>query len=369
LPLIALIVSILGILAAIPQWKYYDEGMFSLLNSDVDSTTDNREKSLETKVIQEKLTSSDIDQVVTTLKIVSIKKQADSLNQIGNLLLKTQHYEIKKQCLLTLDAFPPSNANLMYLGEALEKDTDEKVLPLILQSLARFRSNNFNHIVTKLLAHPSHTVFIEAALCLYKNPKFERKTWIETEIIGRLKRATLADEQASYLYALGELKQSKYSDNVSPFLDNKNPKLSLAAFIAFINLQKGKLDTHKDRLIKTLNSNNKAMIIEALHALKDCYFLTEWSSIIQLLDDRDEDVVKESKGLLELNLAKCKPKLVETLFSNNLSVQKRFEILSLIYPKFNEEEKQSLKPDADLALQKFTEANALLKLHESLEYK
>ncbi len=370
LPLIALIISVLGIIAALPQWTHYDKGMFSLLNSDVDSGGDSgREKSLETKVIQEKLTSSDIDQVVTTLKIVSVKKQAESLNQIGNLLLKTQHYEIKKHCLLTLDVFPPSNTNLMYLGEALEKEKDERVLPLILKSLARFRSNNLNHIVTKLLAHPSPPVFIEAALCLYKNPKFERKLWIETEIKTRLKRTTLVDEQASYLYALGELQQSKYIENVSPFLDNKNPKLSLAAFRAFINLQKGKLDTHKDRLIKTLSSNNKAMIIAALHALKDCYFLTEWSSIIRLLDNMDEEIVKESKGLLELNLGKCKPKLIETLFSNNLSVQKRFEILSLIYPKLNEEEKQSLKPYADLALQKFTEANALLKLHQSLEHK
>ncbi len=369
LPLIALIVSLLGIAFALPQWTHYDKSMFSLLNSDVDSKGDNRDKNLETKVIQQKLTSSDIDQVVTTLKIVRIKKQDESLNQIGNLLLKTKYYEIKKHCLLTLNAFLPSHSNLMYLGEALQKETDERVLPLILKNLVRFRSHNLNQIVTKLLAHPLHPVFIEAALCLYNNPKFERKIWIETEIINRLKRAKLPDEQAAYLYALGELQQSKYSNNVLPFLDNKNPKLSLAAFIAFVNLEKGQLDSHKDRLINMLISNDNAMKIEALHALKDCYFLTEWSSIIQLLDDMDEEIVKESKGLLELNLAKCKPKLIETLFSDNLSVQKRFEVLSLIYPKLNKEEMQRLLQYANLALQKFTEANALLKLHESLEHR
>jgi ATP/ADP translocase len=368
LPLIALIVSLLGIAFAFPQWTYYDKGMFSLLNSDVDSKGENREKSLEIQVIQKKLTSSDIDQVITTLKIIRVKKQDESLNQVGNLLLKKNSYEIKKHCLQTLNAFPPSHTNLMYLGEALEKETDERVLPLILRNLARFGSNNLGQIVTKLLAHPSYSVFIEAALCLYNDPKFERKIWIETEIKTRLKQAKLPDEQAAYLYALGELQQSKYNNNVLPFLDNKNPKLSLAAFIAFIKLQKGKLDTHKSRLINTLSSNNNAMRIEALHALNDCYFLTEWSPIIQLLDDMDEEIVKESKGLLELNLAKCKSKLTETLFSKNLSVQKRFEVLSLIYLKLNEEEKQILLQDADLALQKFTEANALLKLHKSLEH-
>jgi ATP/ADP translocase len=369
LPLIALIFSLLAIAFAFPQWTYYDKGMFSLLNSDVDSKGDDQEKSLEIQVIQQKLTSSDIDQVVTTLKIISVKKQKESLNQVGNLLLKTESYLVKTQCLLTLNAFPPSHTNLMYLGEALETETDERVLPLILKNLARFRSNNLNQIVTKLLAHPSHSVFIEAALCLYHNPKFERKIWIETEIKKRLKQAKLPNEQAAYLYALGELQQSKYSNQVSPFLDNKNPKLNLAAFRAFIKLQHGNFDSNDQiRLKNALNSNDKAIKIEALHALKDCYFLTDWSSIIQLLDDMDEEIVKESKGLLELNLAKCKPKLIETLFSNNLSVQKRFEVLSLIYPKLNEEENQALLQDADMALQKFTEANALLKLHESLEH-
>lgn len=367
LPLIALIVSLLGIAFAFPQWTYYDKGMLNLLDDGVDSTGP-IEKSLEIQVIQKKLTSSDIDQVVTTLKIIRVQKQDESLNQVGNLLLKTTNYEIKKHCLLTLNAFPPSHSNLMYLGEALEKETDERVLPLILKNLVRFRSNNLNKIVTKLLAHRAHPVFIEAALCLYKNPKFERKIWIETEIINRLKRAKLPDEQAAYIYALGELQQSKYSQNVLPFLENQNPKLRLAAFRAFVNMEKAQLDSHKDRLINTLISSENALKIEALHALKDCYFLTEWSYIIQLLDDSDEDIVKESKGLLELNLAKCKPKLIETLFSENLSVQKRCEILSLIYPKLNEEERQHLQHDADVALQKFTEANALLKLHQSIEH-
>ncbi len=368
LPLIALIVSLLGIAFAFPQWTYYDKGMFSLLNSDVDSKEKTQEKYLEIQIIQKKLTSSDIDQVVTTLKIVRARKQDESINQIGNLLLKTQNYEIKKHCLLTLNSFPPSSTNLMYLGEALEKETDERVLPLILKNLVRFRSKIFNPIVTKLLAHPAYQVFIEAALCLY-NTKFERKSWIETEIIKRLQQAKLPDEQAAYLYALGELQQSKYCKYIVPFLDNPNPKLSLAAFKAFFQLRKGNLNSEqKDRLIKALSSNDNAIKIAALNALKDYYLLTEWSPIIELLDDMNEEIVKESKELLELNLVKCEAKLIETLFSENLSVQKRFEILSLIYSKLNNEEKQRLQQYADLALQQFIEANALLKLHQSFDH-
>jgi HEAT repeat protein len=224
---------------------------------------------------------------------------------------------------------------------------------------------NFNQQIEELLYHPSPTVFVEACLCLYKHPLYEYKSELEEKILLRLQPADSRDITL-YLYALGELRQPHYYHHVLTFLENDRADVRLAAFTAFIRMLEGQLEPHKDRLIKALSSSDKEMKIIALRALKECQSLDDWTPIIQLLGARDRTLVNESKELLRLSLSVCKPALVEQVFSDRIFAQQRFEILSLIYPKVSEEQRQWLRQGADEALKKFIQINGLLKIHESL---
>jgi ATP/ADP translocase/HEAT repeat protein len=369
LPLIVLIVSVLGILVALPQWGAYDEGMINLLKpglfGDQPSPGDVGGKNSLKQMIQQKLSSSDPYHVIAALEMIRVLRLNDFVNQVGNLLLRTQVFKIKDYCINTLTALPQYQSSVTYLVEALQTEKDAQVLPLILKNLAQFKSVNFNNTIEKLLTHPAPKVFIEACLCLYNHPNYLRKQLIENKILARLTNPR-SPETALYLYALGELRQSHYVDTVLPFLESEKSEVRLAAFTAFIRMLEGQLEPHKPRLIKALYSPDKNMKIAALRALKECQSLADWSPIIRLLGAKDRALVTESKELLRLSLGVCKPALIEKVFSESVSVQQRFEILSLIYSKFNDEQRQQLQQGADEALKKFIQVNGLLKLHESL---
>ncbi|MCK5877824.1 MAG: hypothetical protein KAG43_09330, partial [Candidatus Marithrix sp.] len=290
------------------------------------------------------------------------------INQVGELLLKSQVYKVKEHCINTLATLPQSNISVNYLVEALQTENDAEVLPLILRNLAKFQLVDFNDSIEKLLIHRNTQVFVEACLCLHKHPNYQYKDSIERRILSRLQRSRSSKDIALYLYALGELRHAHYSSRVLPFLESNNNKVRLAAFTAFIRMLEGQLESHKELLIKALNSPDKDMKIAALRALKECQSLNDWSPIVELLGARDRTLVAESKELLRLSLGTCKQALVSYVFSDKISVQQRFEILSLIYSKLNPEQHKQLQNKADESLKKFVKINGLLKLHEILGY-
>jgi len=372
LPLIVFIVSILGIFVAFPQWAAYDKGVFGLLHRDlfvdrpIDAKVGGRGNSSLKQVIQQKLSSTDPYHVVAALEMIRVLRLNYFVNQVGNLFLKTQVFKIKEHCIKTLAALPQSHSNLTYLVEALQTEKDANVLPLILKNLAQFKSVNFNDTIEKLLAHQAPTVFVEACISLHSHPSYRHKRVIEKKIIERLQES-VRPETALYLYALGELRQSHYSDKVLPFMDNDNSEVRLAAFTAFIRMLEGQLEPYKSLLLEALNSPLKEMKIVALRALKECQSLDDWLPIIQLLGAKDRALVIESKEVLRLSLGVCKPMLVEIMFSDNISVQQRFEILSLIYPKLSNEQRQNLRQGADESLKTFIKINWLIKLQATIK--
>ncbi|HAI68603.1 MAG TPA: hypothetical protein DCM38_04095 [Gammaproteobacteria bacterium] len=370
LPLIVFVVSLLGILVALPQWDAYDEGVFGLLNRElfdrrIEVKIGGRGNNSLKQVIDQKLNSSDPYHVIAALEMVRVLRLNYFVSHVGNLLLKSPDFKIKEHCISTLAALPQSHSSLTYLVEALRTEKDPEVLPLILKNLGQFKSVNFNDVIDKLLTHPTPKVFVEACLCLHKHPSYRHKQLIEKKILGRLQNPESPDT-ALYLYALGELRQSHYSKLVLPFFESENADIRLAAFTAFIRMLEGQLEPHKSLLIQALDSSDKNMKIAALRALKECQSLDDWSPIIRLLGVKDRTLVTESKELLRLSLSVCKSALLKQVFSEKLSVQQRFEILSLIYSKLNDEQRQQLEKGADEALKKFVQVNGLLKLHEAI---
>ncbi len=371
-PLIAFIISILGIIVAFPQSSAYNKGVFSLLNRELFNKRDHVNKvggknnSSLKQVIEEKLNNPDPYHVIAALEMIRVLRLNTFINQVGNLLLKTPQFDIKKYCLSTLVALPQSHSNLTYLIEALQTEQDSQVLALILKNLSKFKSISLDKTIENLLSHPSPTVFVEACLCLYNHPLYHHKKSIENQILARLHHS-LDPETELYLYALGELQQPNYSEYVLPFLDSDIASIRLAAFIAFIRMLEGQLEPHKQLLLRALTSTDKEMKVVALRALKECQSLEDWSPIIQLLSSKDRNLVNESKELLRLSLGICKTDLIKQVFAETISTQQRFEILSLIYTKLSDEQRRHLRQGADEALKKFVQINGLLKLHLSLE--
>jgi ATP/ADP translocase len=372
-PLMAFIISILGIIVAFPQSSAYNKGVFGLLNRELFNKRDHVNKvgsknnSSLKQVIEEKLNNTDPYHVIAALEMIRVLRLNAFINPVGNLLLKTSQFDIKKYCLSTLVALPQSNHNLTYLIEALQKEQNAQVLALILKNLSKFKSINLDNTIENLLFHPSPTVFVEACLCLYNHPLYRHKKSLERQILTRLQTTPLSSETELYLYALGELHQSSYSKYVLPFLDINNANIRLAAFTAFIRMLEGQLEPYKQLLLRALASTDKEMKIVALRALKECQSLEDWSPVIQLLGSKDRNLVNESKELLRLSLGTCKTDLIKQAFAENILAQQRFEILSLIYSKLSEEQCQRLRHGADEALRKFVQINGLLKLHLSLE--
>ena len=163
MPFLLVQYPLVGIVVAVPQWVAYNDGVFGLLNRDLfNQRTDIGSGSRGTlkQVIEQKLSSSDRYHVVAALEMIRVLKLNYFVNQIGNLLLKTQNFQIKESCINTLTSLTKTNANITYLIESLKTDKDSQILPLILRSLARFKMINFNNTIEKLLSHPSPSVFV-----------------------------------------------------------------------------------------------------------------------------------------------------------------------------------------------------------------
>lgn len=372
-PLIALFVSILGILIAIPQWAAYNKGVFSLLNRElfdhcIDIGTLGKSNGLR-QVIEAKLASSDYYHVLATLEVIRVLRLTHFADHVGQLLLKSQLFEVKKRCIETLATLSQATSSqtrksVTYLIVALQSEQDAQVLPFILQHIAQFKTTNFNHTLEKFLQHPSAAVFVEASLCLYHHPQYLHKEALENQLLAHLNEP-LSPDTVHYLRGVGELKQARHSDKIAPFLDNTQPEIRLAAFSAYIHILEGYLESHKPLLLTALQSPLREMKILALRALKECQPLNDWTPIIRLLDARDRGLVNESKELLRLNLNYCKDSLIKQVLSERISVQQQFEILSLIYSKLNLLQRNHLRKIADDALRRFIEINALLKLRET----
>jgi len=374
LPLVVLVVSILGIIVALPQWAAYNQGVFGLLNRElfgrqVDLKTSSKSNDLK-HVIETKLESNDPYHVVAALEMIRVLRLTYFASQVGELLLKTQIFQIKERCIHTLSALPPqSQVSVNYLVEALKTERDPEVLPLLLKNLAQFKTININDQVEKFLTHTTAKVFVEACLYLYNHPLYQNKSNLETKLLERLEKAD-SSHLTLYLYGLGELCQARHSDRVLPFIESTQPEVRLAAFTAFIRMQKGQLDSYKALLLQALHSPDKEIKLVALRALKECQLegqsLEEWKPILLLLGAKDRTLVNESKELLRLSLGTCKIALTTQIFSEEVTVQQRFEILSLIYSRLTEEQRRLLRQKAATALKKFIKIHALLKVHEGM---
>jgi len=366
--LIALLVSLLGILAAFPQWTAYEKGVYGLLNRELfDKREVGSSKSGTLKqVIEEKLNSSDSYHVVAALEMIRVLRLSYFATQVGNLMLrKTTSLQIKEHCINTIASLPQTNTNITYLVEALRTEQDPQVLPSILRNLSQFKNVNFNQQIEKLLKHTSPAVFVEACLSLYAHPLYPRKHEIEKKILSRLSDPK-SPNFALYLRALGELRQQRYSEYVLPYLDHKKSEISIAAFTAYIRMLEGQLEQHKSRLVAGLISPIKEIKINALRALKECQPLEDWTPVIHLLGAKDRTLVNESKELLRLNLNMCRQTLIEQAFSSRAAVQERFEILSLVYSRLSDAQQQRLREMADESLKSFIQINGLLKVHLSI---
>ncbi len=369
LPLTALILSILAIMIAIPQWRAYDNGMFNLLSKQLFSNRNEftgLNKNFKS-AIQTELKSSISSHIVAALEMIRVLKLSQFVNQVGNLLIKTPHFAIKQHCINALTVLPASNSNITYLIEALQKEQNAKVIALILKNLAKFNSVNFNHTIAKFLTHPEPAVFVEACLCLYHHPKFVDQKSLEIQIIKRLKNA-IFPEITLYLYAVGELGKPRYSHVVLPFLNHPKSEVNLAALQALIRMQNGQLEFHKFRLLRALDDSEKTTKLVALKALSSCESVPDWSAIINLLAARDRSLVNESKNLLKHKLSLSKQSLINKLFTEKISAQQRFEILSLVFLFLNEKQRADLMRDADEALKNFLFIRALLQQHKLLKY-
>ncbi|WP_171899720.1 HEAT repeat domain-containing protein, partial [Candidatus Marithrix sp. Canyon 246] len=171
-----------------------------------------------------------------------------------------------------------------------------------------------------------------------------------------------------YLYALGELCNPRYSHAMLPFLNHPKPEVNLAALKALIRMQNGQLEFHKFRLLRALDSPEKTTKLVALKALNSCESLPDWSAIINLLAARDRSLVNESKNLLKHKLNLSKQSLINKLFTEKISAQQRFEILSLVFLFLNEKQRSDLVQAADEALNNFLFIHALLQQHKLLIY-
>ncbi|EIJ41961.1 hypothetical protein BegalDRAFT_1058 [Beggiatoa alba B18LD] len=296
----------------------------------------------------------------------------NKLNQTRNALatIKSSHFDIKKHCLDTLAALPQTHTNANFLIELLSVESDTTILAITLKHLSLFGNVNFNNQIEKFLSHNTPQVFIEAALCLHNHPEYRNKKVVAEKILQRLEENRDSEELPLYLYALGELKQQQYIFYLLPYLDNSpRPDVRLAALMAYMHMLEGQLDPYKDRLITALSSEDNRMRIAALQALKECQPLEDWTTVIDLLGAKDRAVVNESKELLRLSLGVCRHALIKELFKEDISVQQRFEILSLVYTRLNELQKERLRQMADKSLQMFIKINCLSRIHRQSKEK
>ncbi|MCP4695551.1 MAG: hypothetical protein GY862_01695, partial [Gammaproteobacteria bacterium] len=369
LPLITLILSISGVLAALPQWAAYNRGVLGLLHRSLFSRGAQVGKGNSFKqMIEEKLKSDDPQQIVSALEVIRVSEIKQFARQTGKLLHHTRNKEVKQHCIQTLAALPRSEAIMTYLVNGLKAEHNPELLALILETLrqCKLRDEKSLDAVEKLLLHPVPAVFTAACLCLYENPDYAGKIGIQKRLLLRLKRPDLPHFPL-YLYALGELRRPAYSGLVTQFFSSRQPDVRLAAFKAHIRMLEGQLDRYKDRFINALESPSKEIKFAALRALQECSPPNVWKPVIHLLGAKDRTLVHEAKELLRLNLSRCKPSLLLEALDDEIPAGEKFEILSLVYPKLDKRQQGSLRESADRSLRHYIRILGLLKLYLKTE--
>lgn len=368
LPMMVLGLSLLGLIIALPQWAAYNDGVFGLLNRTLFARRANVGKSASlSHVIDEKLQSADPQHVIAALEMVRVLSMKSFTQQVGRLLRRSEDYKVKRHCIETLSNLPQSEAVMTHLVNALRVERNLDIIILILRDLSKFRPSDplVHQVVERLLQHPHPKIFVEACLCLYITPNYADKTTLEERILIRLSRPDLPGFYY-YLSTLGELRRPVYSYLVTPFLDDSNQEIRCAAFTAHIKMleAEGQLDPYKNSFIDALDSPSKEMKIAALHALKECSPPDDWMPIIRLLGSKDRSIVHESKELLRLSLSVCKPALVQQAFNEEVPVEEKLEILSLVYPRLNLKQREELARRADHAFQQYIRMQALIFLYQ-----
>ncbi len=371
LPLLALIFAAIGLFVALPQWAAYNEGVFGLLNRNLFAhNSKGKVGKLDSlsKNVEEHLYGDNPQETIAALEMIRVVKLRHFIHPVGQLLAHTENIKIKRYCIETLSAMPGAENVASYVLSALKTEHDPQMIGLMIRTLGQqdLSREELCQKIEKFLLHPRPQVFTETFLCLYNNPHYPHKIALEGRLLVRLEHPELSDF-ALYLQALGEMKKSSYSALVTPFLDHQNLAIRLAAFKTYINLLKGHLDFYKHHFIKALDSPSKEMKIVALQALKDCSPPDDWQPIIRLLGAKDRILVKESKELLHLRLTSAKEALIEEVFTQDIAVDERFEVLSLAYTLLNHEQRQQLKQQADVAFQAFVRHTALLMLYRCHE--
>lgn len=372
LPLITLVISVFSILTALPQWTAYNEGVFGLLKHRFFANKKQicREKVL-LAMVNKKLESVIVDEIIIALDMIALLKADEFVNSLGELLQSSQHNDdtrVTIHCIKTLAALPQSKDITLYLQNALLNAKHADIIAQLLLVLVEYQqpSQSFIIAVEKLLQHCSPNVFVAASLYLFKQSDYQSKKMLEQAVIARIKQSELPQFEL-YLQALGELKQSQYRSLLLPFLDDSREKVRLAAFKANIQLLQGDFDSYQPVFIKALESSNKEMKLAALFALKQCSQISDWNSIIKLLDSSDSVMVEQGKEILCLHLNKSKEKMFSHLFSGQVPVKQSFEILSIIYPHLKQKQKTCLSEQADHFLEQFVYLQILLVVFQKHE--
>jgi hypothetical protein len=289
---------------------------------------------------------------------------SDFANHTGNLMLKSKEREIQANCIETLASLPQTNTNIIYLRELLEKELAPELLPLVINKLSKFPSVNLSAQIEKYLNHSQPYIFIESCLYLHRNPHYKHKHDIEDRLVARL-----SDQNnlyfTDYLRAVGELKQKNYSQYVVPYLNSSKITVRLAAFEAYTKIFEGQLNTQVTHWINGLKAPHKEIKLLALQSLKECPPLTDWKPVIALLNAKDHMIVKESRNLLQQHLNICEPELIRTALLSNISVQQRFEILSLIYRRLDNDQRANLQKMAKNSLGRFVKTTAIARYHDT----
>lgn len=366
LPLFTLVFSVLGVVVAFPQWAAYNNGVFGLLNRTLFArkTKVNRGESLK-EVLEEKLQSEDPQHAIIALGMIRVLELKGFVHPVGRLLQRTEHLDVKQHCLETLSTMPGSDAVMLHLLAALKSERDPNVLALLLRNLSQYKIDDYNlrEVVEKFLLHPDPSVFAETCLCLYHNPGYGDRESLEDRLLQRVQHPDLVGFP-QYLTALGQLRQADFSHVIVPYLDHPRPEIGSAAFAAYIDMMQGHLDPHKERFIEALESPSKDMKIAALRALRECSPPEDWTPVMEILAAKDRAVVNECKELLRLNLNSCKSSLIEQVFQKDVPVQEKFEILSLVYPRFSTTHKDRLRESAEHSLEQYIRARVLYRLYQ-----
>jgi hypothetical protein len=367
LPLIAFVLSVLAIIFTFPLWRSYNEGVFGLLNNNIfENRTSIGDGNVINHLLEAKLNSSNAQNIITALGMIRIQKLNVFIHHIGRILRNSDNAMVKRECIETLITMPQSDMVMTHLVNGLKSEYNPQIIALILKNLKSYELNDAKLInkISKLLLHPNHEVFAEASLCLYQSNIYDFKHNIEKQVLHRLK---LPYEHATYIYTLGEFKQVNNSKAIALYLESNKLDLRLASLKALIKIFSSNntgLDSYQDYFIKSLSSPSNEIQIAALQAIRECNESpTDWSPIINLLGSKDYNIVQETTELLRLS-SDCLPSLINQVFNKDISVDERFEILSLVYHKLNKKQLNILEQNALGFLKDFIYIMGIFRLYQ-----